>query len=70
MSEADKMFKELGYEKTKHYYHSGEVIEYENEERSPIDFMIEQKEIKIWSITIEMPEIQAIQKSNRIGVVR
>lgn len=60
---ADEMFKELGYEKKEHNYKTmGKVYEYENDDGRCIDFMCENKEIKIWNILIDMQELQAINK--------
>ena len=46
MSEADKMFEELGYKKEEHKYKCGNVIEYDDGDRQ-IDFMFKYKEIKM-----------------------
>lgn len=71
MSEADKMFEELGYKKTEHIYHTlGFVVEYDNDERQ-IDFINEDKEVKIWNISTDMQELQAInEKVKELRLVR
>lgn len=59
---ADEMLEELGYKKEEHIYPTlGLVVEYDNGERQ-IDFMNEEKEVKIWNISITMQELQAINK--------
>lgn len=60
---ADEMFDELGYRIEEHNYGiTGKVISYESDDLSPIDFMFDSEEIKIWNITIGMQELQAINK--------
>lgn len=60
---ADEMFKELGYEKIEHNYGiTGKVISYESDDFSPVDFMFDSEQIKIWDITIGMQELKAINK--------
>ena len=60
---SDEMFEELGYEIEEHNYGiTGKVISYESDDLSPIDFMFNSEEIKIWNITIGMQELQAINK--------
>lgn len=69
MSKADEMFKELGYKKTERNYRTaGKVYEYENDDCRCIDFMSDLKEVKLWNITINMQELQAInEKVKELG---
>lgn len=68
MSKADDMFKELGYKKSEHiYYTQGFVVEYDNGERQ-IDFINEHQEVKIWNISTNIQELQAInEKVKELG---
>ena len=69
MSKADEMFEKLGYKKEEHHYHCGNTIDYENlENGTAIDFMLENKWVKVWHITISMQELQAInEKVKELG---
>jgi len=62
MTEADKMFEELGYKKIQRNYRSGTVYEYEHEDLRSIDFICENEEVKVWNIGITMDELKAINK--------
>lgn len=59
---ADKMFEELGYKKIVRNYKSGRVYEYVTDELSCIDFMCEDKSVKVWNIGMSMQELKAINK--------
>lgn len=60
--EADKMFEELGYKKIVKKYKSGRVYEYVTDELRCIDFMCEDKSVKVWNIGMSMQELKAINK--------
>lgn len=63
MSKADEMFEKLGYKKNEHNYAiTGKVISYESDDLSPIDFVFQSEEIKIWHITINIELLQAINE--------
>ena len=62
ISEADEIFEALGYEKIQRNYRSGTVYEYVHEDLRSIDFICENKEVKVWNIGITMDELKAINK--------
>ena len=64
MSEADKLFEDLGYGKEEKKHKTlGKIYKYENKEINRIiEFILKFKEVEICNAGIDMPELEAINK--------